>query len=193
MPMASVGERVRSMQRLNALTAHVEDLQKALAQTTQQLSQISNMVAAKMPASPQDSAIENRLNKIEQQVLQIQHAEPVTAASPVVTQETSTAVVADATPEKPAVKSSVSTHKRKVPPKPSHVTHKVSSAKSTKTSSHWTLRAATPNEAWVSNGDSSDEFRHVQVGDTLSGIGRIEAIRQTGDNWTIEGTQGSVR
>ncbi|HEU0117589.1 MAG TPA: hypothetical protein VFR09_03050 [Alphaproteobacteria bacterium] len=180
--------------RLNSLSTHVEELQKSLTEATQQLSKVSNMLAAgAQPAPPTSSNVDDRLNKIEQQLLQMQHARPVTAASPVVTEETPTEVVADATPEKPVAKpvSHVS-HK---------TSHKVASRKSSAhtvkvaaaPASHWVLRAASPNEAWVSNGNSSSDFRHVQVGDTLAGLGRIRAIRQVGDDWVVDGSQGSLR
>lgn len=57
----------------------------------------------------------------------------------------------------------------------------------------WTLRAAQSNEAWISR-SAEGELKSVTVGDTLSGIGRITAIRQTASGaWEVVGTTGSIR
>ncbi|MER2519075.1 MAG: hypothetical protein ABTQ34_00090 [Bdellovibrionales bacterium] len=57
----------------------------------------------------------------------------------------------------------------------------------------WVLRAAGPDEAWVSKAKDSRAIQPVRIGDALSGIGRITAIRQDGDSWIVEGTQGIVK
>jgi len=185
-------------QRLNILSAHVEDLQKSLTQATQQLSQVSNMIAANPPSAQSSPALEDRLGKIEQQLEQMQHNAPTVTSPPMAASESST--VAELAPKKSAAKPSA------------HVTHKASSKtarhkksqavahKSTphatvaiSPSPHWILRAATPDEAWVATNDFSPELRHIQIGDTLTGIGRVLAIHQNGDNWVIEGSQGTVQ
>ena len=56
----------------------------------------------------------------------------------------------------------------------------------------WILRAATPDEAWVAKGSETRELRPVHIGDKLPGIGKVVAIRQTGDGWVLEGTSGSI-
>ena len=55
----------------------------------------------------------------------------------------------------------------------------------------WVLRAAQPGKAWVSKaGDTA--MKRLQVGDTLSGIGRITAIAYTNGHWVVQGTQGRI-
>lgn len=56
----------------------------------------------------------------------------------------------------------------------------------------WSLRAAQPGEAWVSEGQSK-ELRKVSVGDTLAGIGKIQQIRQVSGRWEIVGSQMTIR
>lgn len=83
-PGANVGHNTE----LSALSTHVDDMQKSLDQITQQLSQVSSLVAAQANAlaaannntvSPE---VEERLNKIEQHLVQIEHAAPPALSSP---------------------------------------------------------------------------------------------------------------
>jgi len=69
--------------------------------------------------------------------------------------------------------------------------HSTKSKEASKPAS-WVLRAATPDEAWVAKDASTAELRHIQVGDELPGIGRVNAIHQAGDTWTVEGAQGTI-
>lgn len=56
----------------------------------------------------------------------------------------------------------------------------------------WELRAAQPGKAWVSQKGQS-AIKPVQVGDSLSGIGRITSISYKIDRWVVQGTQGIIR
>lgn len=67
-----------------------------------------------------------------------------------------------------------------------------SSSASSPASGPWELRAAQPGRAWVSR-QGQREMQSVSVGDTLSGIGRIERIDYTAGRWTVVGTQGQIR
>lgn len=165
----------------------IDALQKSLDQVTRQINQLTNMVAANqaMPTAGGAAApsIEDRLNKIEQNLLELQHNQGIKAPAEVV----APAPVVPAATEKTA--QHAGTHK-----KPKAAGHKAKApAIGTTVVPHWVLRAATPNEAWVSAGATSSELRHLQVGDILPGIGRIRAIRQSGDSWVVEGTNGTVR
>ncbi len=171
--------------RLNALSAHVEDLQKSIAQATQQMNQVSNMIAANPSPGP---AFEDRLNKIEQQLAQAQHAAPV--ATPDMSVEQPDQSVVRSKP-RAAMKTKHKTVRHQSVRVVHKATHRAAPKKSS--SAHWVLRAATPDEAWVATDATSSELRHVQVGDTLTGLGRVLAIHQNGDNWVVEGSQGTVR
>ena len=55
----------------------------------------------------------------------------------------------------------------------------------------WQLRSALPGKATVSPKGSND-IRSVGVGDTLSGIGRIQSISNASGKWIVTGTTGSI-
>lgn len=59
-------------------------------------------------------------------------------------------------------------------------------------SGRWELRAAQPGRAWVSKPGTRD-MQAVAVGDTLPGIGRINAITYMNGRWTVSGAQGSIQ
>ncbi len=56
---------------------------------------------------------------------------------------------------------------------------------------HWTLRSAQPGKATVSPVGSKD-IRSISVGETLSGIGRIQSISNASGKWVVTGTTGRV-
>jgi intracellular multiplication protein IcmG len=183
--------------RLNALTTSVEGLQKSLASATQQLSQVSNMIAA----NPPNAGVEDRLNKIEQQLSQRQTSSTTTTSV-----SESPAMLSDSVSAKTTVVHH--THKAKAPsvtvmPQDSEsvatATHRSSRRHATTSVSaksktpHWILRAATPTEAWVSTDPFSPDLHHVQIGDTLPGIGKITAIHQRGDSWMVVGSKGTLK
>jgi len=84
----------------------------------------------------------------------------------------------------------------KSPPKKATVKKKTTPKKtvtrSKSQSSEWELRAAQPGKAWVSQKGRS-ELQPIIVGDTLSGIGRIESIEYVGNQWIVTGTQGFIK
>jgi intracellular multiplication protein IcmG len=183
--------------RLATLAARIDDLQKSLDHMNTQLNQINTEAAA-------GPVLEDRLNRVEQQLLQVKHEEETVAAGAAASKPSASASVAAEAPmamdaaeehtapaHKASVKKSKSvSHKTK--------THSTKTAKAPAATSpvpvtHWVLRAATPGEAWVSESATSSELRHIQVGDTLPGIGRIKAIRQAGDSWIVDGSTGSLR
>lgn len=55
----------------------------------------------------------------------------------------------------------------------------------------WELRAAQPGKAWVAKKGQSS-MQPVVVGDTLAGIGRINAISYDGWKWVVQGSQGRI-
>lgn len=58
-------------------------------------------------------------------------------------------------------------------------------------SGKWVMRSAQPGKAVVSQEGSSD-LRTVEVGDSLSGIGKITFIGLKDGHWIIQGTQNSI-
>ena len=184
-------------ERIDSLTTRIDDLQKSLDQATRQLNQVSSMIAANQAMPPVSSqpnpAVEDRLNKIEQNVVQLEHDETAKAAPlaapPPEMIETPRSVV-KTVPSRTASSAKPKhryVHKR-VHKKPKPVHHEYKSRPATSeiesVSSAWVLRAATPSEAWVSADATSPELRHVQV-HALAGIGRVRAIRKIGGGWEV--------
>ncbi len=55
------------------------------------------------------------------------------------------------------------------------------------------LRAASPDEAWIAKDQMTTDLQPVHVGDTVSGIGTVTAIRDDNGIWVVDGTHGSIR
>lgn len=56
----------------------------------------------------------------------------------------------------------------------------------------WELRAAQPGRVWVAE-KGKDDIQSLEIGDTLSGVGRITAITFANGRWLVQGTQGTLR
>lgn len=178
--------------RIEELNARIDSLQKALDQATQQLSQVSNMVAATASpgaaAPPATRDMQERLDKLEQQLAELQHG----GAAPALSAPPSSAEVLSAENSAPApkpAKSHLSRHKaiHRVAHKP------VRKAPEAKPEPQWVLRAATPGQAWVASSATSRDLKQLQVGDQLAGIGRVTAIQQQDGNWVVQGTKGKIQ
>lgn len=61
----------------------------------------------------------------------------------------------------------------------------------TASSGRWELRAAQPGRAWVSRPGERD-MQSVEVGQSLTGIGRVTAILYQNGRWTVQGTSGQI-
>jgi hypothetical protein len=204
--------------RLTTLAAHVVDLQKSLAQVTQQLSQVSTMLAAQ-PQSPSvaNAATEERLLKVEQELAQLHHSNAPSLAAPSVaptavpaslpvalaTVPEPSRIAQSATTAKAKHKNDAAKHKtarkRKITARRSTVIHSPkAAAPGVKPGMAWqskpelVIRAAMPGEAWVAKDATTRELRPVHIGDQLPGVGRVQAIHQNGDIWVIEGTEATL-
>ncbi len=168
--------------RLAVLQSRIDDLQKALGQTTQQVGQISEKLTVVAPASGSapvsaqpDVAMEERLNKLEQKLLQMEQHQGASV---------SRAAAVDAVYPSHVSKKSHHTVKAKA---------KLVKAPKESTKTKWVLRAATPGEAWVAKDASTRELRPLHVGDEFGPVGKVTAIRQVGDAWLVQGTTGTVK
>jgi hypothetical protein len=207
-PVFSTADKEALDAHIASLSARIDELKKGLDQATQQLGQESAMLAT--PSGGQGNAVlEERLAKIEQQLSQLKHSHssssaslpvsaPAAATSPEQESMTQATEAAASAVTKPALHKEAKLKHNKVKTHKSaqavQKTQRVAKhgAKSKEASTRWVLRAATPDEAWIAKDASSAELRHVQVGDELPGIGRVNAIHQAGDAWTIEGAQGTI-
>jgi hypothetical protein len=183
MPMSGGGLETQ----INSLSTRIDALQKSLDQAGQQLGQLNGMVTALQAApsaSPAMASLEDRLNKIEQDVMKLQQA-PMAMAKPL---PVPAAAIKPPHHTKPKAVTPVNAK-----PAPRPAAKPILAATPTSAPLAWVLRAATPGEAWVSQGANSSELKHIRVGDDLSGVGQVTAIRQDGGRWTIEGTKGSLQ
>jgi len=164
-------------QRLNALATRMDDLQKTLDQATQQLGQVTNMVAMSAGA-PSNKDVQDRLDKLEQEITTL-HAMPAKTASH----------------EKPMAPAALAAPSVKTTLKPvvKKVTHEVKPLVKPEAPVSWVLRAASPGQAWVATSAQAHDLKEVHVGDTLPGIGQVTAIQQEGDNWVVKGSKGMIQ
>ncbi len=175
-PVPAADTKSVSDARLTAMADQIDQLQKSLQQVNQQLSQVMKMtVSTGVTAASITSDLNVRLGKLEQQIA----AQPKASAAP-----SKMAVTSDSQDDSTPMPSP---HISKKKNKPAAV------KKASVAASEWYLRAAVPGEAWLADSPSSHELRDVKVGDTVTGLGRIKAIRQVGDAWIVEGTNGSVK
>lgn len=101
---------------------------------------------------------------------------------------------AASSPEKSAPKKSSAAPKKAAakPAAEQKARSSVSSGTATRQSARWELRAAQPGRAWVSKAGDHD-MQAVSVGDSLQGIGRVNAITYQNGRWAIVGTQGTIQ
>ncbi|MDE1900048.1 MAG: hypothetical protein KGI37_00195 [Alphaproteobacteria bacterium] len=172
-PAASVPAASPSDQaRIDALTARMNNLQSTLDQITQQLGQISKTVDAGHNAAADAS---NMPLSLGTENVAERHVAPVGPAAHHTHHH---------------VTHTASTHRHVA--KARHERTKSAMAKKTVTTK-WVLRAASPGQAWVATDPTSVDLKHLQVGDTLPGIGRVETINNVGGTWTVVGSKGSVQ
>jgi len=180
--------------RLSNLSARIDELKKKLDQTGQELSQINTA-----PGTAAGTvSIEDRLTKIEQQLAQAEHSTP-SLATPATADQTPEGMTslekepAVAAPQEKPHKELKAKHHETRATKTKRSSKKSGKTRATSSRTKWILRAATPDEAWVAKDASSTELHHVRVGENLPGIGRVLDIQQSGDNWIVKGTHGTVR
>lgn len=155
--------------RMAQIEIQLTTLQQTLDRNAQEIMQL----AARMPTAD-TQAMEQRLGQLQQQLDNL-----ATQRSTVTTTQTTSVVE-----PKPVA--------RKTTSKPASEPRKARNTQPA-TSSKWVLRAATPDAAWVSAGAAATDLKRVAVGDSLTGIGRIKEIRQSGNNWQVIGSTGIIR
>lgn len=174
--------------QIKALTAQVEELKAALQNTTQKVNLLTTRLEGDSTGGNSDR-VEGRLNELEQRLAQLAYSKGTkTAAKAKETQAEKGVFVSDAEPaiERPketVKKSRKVTKKKTIAAKPSPK----------QKASSWVLRAATPDSAWVAVSTDSPELRQVRVGETLTGIGKIQEIRQENGSWVVVGTSATLR
>lgn len=190
-PAASAATDKAAQDKIDKLVARVETLQKALDQSTQQLTQMSAIVTnlqaagASVSGSGASSAspeLMDRLNRLEQKVATTK-AEPAPRGVD----------VAEPVAPKKATVAHVEKHKKIAQHKTEATKKHASAVAEEKKVSGWVLRAATPDAAWVSKGPHQDELIQLTVGQEVKGVGRVTAIQQRGNMWVVVGTKGVIQ
>ncbi len=95
-------------------------------------------------------------------------------------------------------KSSKKKAARKAAPKKKPILHDKTSSRSSRstkpkavTKKSWVLKSAQPGKAVIAEG-GTNYLRSVEVGSTLSGIGKITSISNETGRWIVRGTQGRI-
>ena len=157
--------------RLSQLETQLLTLQQSMDRTAQDLSQISQRLNAMPVTAGVSPDLEQKLNQLQQQVENMAVRQPQAEPKPV----------------------SVASERRSVREPSSRSPSPNRNAKASKPSQKWVLRAATPDSAWVSAGANAPDLKRVAVGDSLPGIGKVKEIRQSGGQWQVIGTAGTIR
>lgn len=205
--------------RLNTMADKIKSLETALDSATKKNAEL----VSRMETMGSDSGLEDRLNRLEQRVSEktaAPAAAPIktsvkthakAAKEPARKEagayESTDGIVTDLLPEdqvrdvlsadeQPAKTATHAKAKKKVVEKKAKAAKKTAS-KASKAASQaegsMVLRAATPDAAWVSGDANSHDLQRVTVGESLPGIGKVKAIRQTGDKWEVVGSEGTLR
>ncbi|MDD5586222.1 MAG: hypothetical protein PHY92_04605 [Alphaproteobacteria bacterium] len=181
--------------QLNELAAQIDDIRKALQQTSQQTNQlVSRLESGQLSSSgANNEALNNRLDKIERQLSDLSRKKAAKTEESATLQKGGEAGDQTGISANSSVETPPKTVRKTTRPKAKKAGSVHKSAETKQKGGTWVLRAATPDSAWVSESAASTELRHVQVGDTLPGIGKVVAVRQTGDGWTVVGSKGTIR
>jgi intracellular multiplication protein IcmG len=178
--------------KIAELQNHVDDLQKSLADTTQKLAMITDKLNTPLPATT-NPMTDDRLNRLEQKLIQIEQTVPHENTAPESATNMASNTPTDGMETQPVKTNKLARTSKHHPSrhhKKSKTTHRVASSHST--SSHWVLRAASAEDAWIAVDSETPALRHVQVGDELPGVGKVTSITEGDSGWTVQGTTGSI-
>lgn len=161
----------------NALELELDDLNDTVAEQDNALEQAE---AEQSALSAQLEEATSKISELESKVAKLQAALDEAKATP-----------AEAEPkEEPVAKEEISVATIKPAPVPK--TEPKPAAKPAPTKSvNWVLRAAQPGVATISPEDGSD-LRRVEVGDRVSGLGKIQSIAVENGKWVVQGSEGRV-
>jgi len=152
---------------------------------------MTNALAATASA-PATKDMQDKVDHLEQELAQLHHSAPPLAA-PVALPGDMTVTEVTEKPRTPIVPTHKAVHSHKKPKAVIVAQKKKKSAPVTvEAKPVWVLRSASPGQAWVSTSATSSDLKQLQVGDSLAGIGRVTAIQHQGDDWVVQGTQGSI-
>jgi hypothetical protein len=163
--------------RVVALTSRVDELKNNLDQVTAQLNAMSGMMAVNT-GTTSTAALEEKIVRLEERL-----AAKTSSSKTDVKMDAQSGFEMVPVVKGDTVRKSTTTK----PSKPKITKPKVAPAPK------WVVRAASPGMAWVAKNETTRELVRVEIGDEVSGIGQVQSIRQIGDNWVIQGTNGSIR
>ncbi|HEU4839473.1 MAG TPA: hypothetical protein VFS88_08705 [Micavibrio sp.] len=169
---------------LEAVDGRLEELFKRIEQVESDIGSVKNSEQA----DTQD--LEQMVESLKAEIAELKKrpvpaaAEPVSSKKPAAAEEPEADEASDEVVEEEAPKPAV---KKAAKPKPV----KTAAKKPAVATGRWELRAAQPGRAWVSRPGERD-MQSVEVGQSLTGIGRVTAILYQNRRWTVQGTSGQI-
>lgn len=185
-PAASPEAVAQNTEALEALDDRLQDVLKRMDQIETDLGSVKNGKQA------DTDGLQETIETLKAEIAELKRrpatapASTSKAAKPAVEEREEPAV--DEIMEEPAPKKAAPKKVAKAKPAP---TQKAASASTVSSSGRWELRAAQPGRAWVSKPGERD-MQSVEVGQTISAIGRVTAILYQNGRWTVQGTQGQI-
>ena len=199
-------------QRITALTARAEELQKALDLANQQLEKAT---AARDTATAQEAAATASAKALQEKIVALEQKLSASSIKEATASAKSPEEQVDKTGQKPTAEATTTNTADEVPSsstiesadkvkeKPVLATKQKAARKSirkttkapsqAKPVSSLVLRAVSSGRAWVAKNTTSSELTEVIVGDTVAGIGTVKAIEQQGGKWVVRGTKGTIQ
>lgn len=171
-------------------TAPNAEVMAALQQITARLDKMEARIDAQKSSS--DDALASEVKALKATVSELKSSRSSSSTSE--NKVSSAPAKKKSTPKKSSsAKKSTSTSKNKSDStwdKPYQGGSAAVSASTGASAGDYTLRAAQPDAAWVStpNGD----LQQVRVGDTVSGLGTVTGITQSGGRWNVQTSGGRI-
>ncbi len=175
-PAATPEAVAQNAEALGALDGRLQDVLKRMEQIESELGSV------KTAKQTDTEGLQKTIESLKAEIAELKRR-PVAAQSPA-----KVAKLEVDEPE-PAVEEQPAPRKKSAPKKPKPAA-KVATA-TPASSGRWELRAAQPGRAWVSKPGERD-MQSVEVGQTISGIGRVTGILYQNGRWTVQGTQGQI-
>ncbi len=186
---------------------NIDQIKKAdpvKAQPTPQLEQTAETTVPVAAPVIQDVGLQSKLDQLitrmeslekkitEQPVPSINNnsAEISELKSAIERLETRVSRLSDSPAPKPQISTSYNEEPSKVVVKKSPPKRKIAATKP-KAASKWELRSARPGEAMVGKSGEAG-LQTIRVGDSISGIGQVQSISQSGGRWVVQGSTGSI-
>lgn len=207
-PLAAPSSNMSSSGPDPETRALIEENTKAMGKIAATLTQISSRVekietdvgSVKQRQEEDIKSVRDSIDQLRENVTALKNR-PVATAPSIASEKKKPEIQApektasdqiSAAPQSP--KQATATVKKEAPPKKARVDRekaRPAQAPPKKTAGRWELRAAQPGRAWISRAGQRD-MQSVQIGQDVSGLGRITAISYQNGRWSVVGTSGRI-